>query len=177
MHMIIRAVVYAASYKEALEKGKVIFKRLTEEGAPFDYFVTFDEEGSVVSGKGRWGNLPAVSLVTSRMGQKLIRNGMKWTKESFIRSLQTLRKVLGEKTDEEIFEDELDDAMFRYRCYNAGQYEGSEIYLYDNDGSGIRTPKHLEDTLNKWQCLYEEQGKKSPYKDLGVYVVPADVHF
>ena len=177
MHMIIRALVYAKNRKEALEAGRAIFERLTQVGGVFDYFVTFDEEGSVVSGKGRWGNLPAASLVTSKMGQKLIGDGMKWTKGGFVRSLQTLRKVLGEKTDEEIFEDERDDSLFRYHCHCAGQYLGSEIYLYDNDGSGIRKPKHLEDVLNKWECLHGKEGEKNPYKDLGIYVVPADVHF
>ena len=177
MHMIIRAIVYAGSYKGALEKGRVIFERLTEEGGVFDYYVTFDGEGSPVSGRGRWGYLPGVSLVTSRMGQKLIKDGMKWTKQGFIRSLQTLRKVLGERIDEEIFEAEFDDGLFRYHCHCAGQYEGSEIYLYDNDGGGIRTPKHLENVLNKWECLHGYEGKKNPYEGLGIYVVPADVHF
>jgi hypothetical protein len=59
----------------------------------------------------------------------------------------------------------------------AGQYKGHGIFVYNNDGEGIRDPKHLHRALTKWTCLYEDRGKPNPYAGMDVWVVPSDVHF
>lgn len=173
MHMIIRTIVYAKDEQEALAKARNDFDSMSGEGKDFDYFHMFDDEGTPVSGKGRWGNLPAVALATSTKGKKLIEDGFRYTKESFIESLSKVREALITYNNEELF-DEVDKDMFKYRCGCIGQYSGSEIYLY-HEGEGIRSQIQLNNVLSKYEDLYK--GKDKPNKDLNVYVVPADVHF
>jgi hypothetical protein len=167
--MVIRAIVYAENKEDALDKAEHIFQRLAgEDGQPFDYYTMFrdgdDKYG--VSGKSRWGDLPAVEDANSDAGKKLIEEGMEYTEKEFEYALEQIKGFIDDgKTD---------DSMFRYYCSVAGQYQGSSIFLYDQDGEGIRDRKHLENVLNKWA----DTGIKSAeeYKNLEVFVVPADVH-
>ena len=64
--------------------------------------------------------------------------------------------------------------MPRYQFQCIGQSGGSGIWLYDNDGSGIRTRHHLDNALTKWPDL---DYTSEEYKGLDVWVVPADVHY
>ena len=57
-----------------------------------------------------------------------------------------------------------DLSMFKHYCWTLGQYGGTAIWLYDNDGVGINDNRTLKSVLNKWG------------KGLKVYCVPADVH-
>ena len=186
MHTIIRAIVYATNEQEALEEADKVFDRLCEGGRPFDYYQKFDGEGSPVSGKGRWGDRVAVTLADSEDGKELIQQGLKWTREEFVESLDKIRIELNKFTLEELFEERKivfngedipTDDMFKYYLHKCGQYDGGATYLYDNDGEGIRNTRHLEDTLDKWKCVYEDKKQKNPYDKLNVYVVPADVHY
>jgi len=194
MHRIIRALVYSENKEEALDKAKVIFERLCGEGKAFDYYRMFNEERSSVSGKGRWGNRTPVVLASSKEGKKLIDEVMKYTKDSFMENIKKVREGLINYTDEELFEEviltdktkviqrlngktELNLDMIRDYCYCVGQYNGNNIFLYDNDGEGIRNNERLNNVLSKWETLYEDKGEPNPYKDLKIFVVPADVHY
>jgi len=55
---------------------------------------------------------------------------------------------------------------FRFFCHCLGQYQGSEVWLYNNDGSGIRNTTEL-----KWALNPEGISKKN------IWIVPADVHY
>ncbi len=167
MHMVIRTIVYAENETEALDNARTVFEKLIENQDPFDYYQMFDEPSPYkTSGSGRWGNLTGVALVTSKEGKEFIKDGMKYTKESFMEHIKAIRKVL-KKTNEELFKDKY-NFEFRYPCYCIGEYGGSNIWLYDKDGEGIRTEKHLENASSNW-------GRKMD-KDLKVYVIPADAH-
>lgn len=188
MHQIIRIIVYAHSGKDALRRAKSILdNNLVGEGyGLFDYGTFFDNDGSAVSGKGRWGNIPAVVLADSKEGKKFIDDGMKFTKESFLESVKGMRDFLDKYSDEELFEEErigirgkildklseektnnLGVGYFKYYCRNAGVFGGSNIYLYDDDGEGINKTSHLKKVLDKW-------GDKNSKK---IYVIPVDVHY
>jgi len=188
MHMVIRAIVYAHNEEEALNKARGIFEKLCgDEGQPFDYYTLFDED-SPIAGKNRWGNLPVVARADSPEGKKLIDYAMRVTKKEFMDNMAEIREGLLNLTDEELFNEELgpnaiairaldqsehigfsyDPSMIKFSMRQVGAYVGPSVYLYDNDGEGIRTPKHLNNVLNKWGA--------DEYKDLDVFVVPADVH-
>lgn len=184
MHTVIYAIVYAEDEDEALEKGKEIFEQLVEETI-FDYYTTFDDDTSTVSGKARWGDLPPVISAIHPDGIEMIDGAMEQTWKEFKENISTIRKLLEKYTDEEIFEEATSDGekgseetyinMARHYFYEVGRYKGPSVYLYDNDGEGIRDKRHLRNVLNKWSNQYED--KENPYKDLGVYIVPADVHY
>jgi hypothetical protein len=218
MHSIIRILVFAKNKDAALDKAESILERLCGDDKPFDYYTLFRKnDNSPVSGKSRWGNLPAAARADSPKGKRLIDEGMKFTRDSFMRNLKTIREGLANFSDDELFEEKLnpqaitqrefdiatgqmshrwqyDPQMIKHYMYCCGRYEGPDIFLYDQDGVGIRTPSHLNDVLNKWRSLYgdlsdedakhlssfdwEKNRKRvNPYKDLVLWVVPADVHF
>jgi len=188
MHQIIRIIVYADSEESALHRAEnILDNNLVGDGyGLFDYGTLFDNNGSEVSGKGRWGDdIPSVVLADSEEGEELIKEGMEYTKESFLDSIKNMREMIGKYSDEELSEEErsgvkekilkeltgendeeLEAGYFRYYCRNIGYSKGSNIWLYDDDGEGIDKSSHLKSVLNKW-------GSKNSLK---VYVVPVDVH-
>ena len=185
------AIVYARDEEEALERARRIFHNLVERGY-IDYYVLFNEENPV-AGKARWGNLPVVARADSPEGQRLIKEGMDATWREFKENITIIRRILNEFSDEEIFEErpsklnqivsELkndDDSIrhlswIRYHLFKCSGYADTHaVWLFDNDGEPIENKGHLEDVLNKWNCVHKE---KNPYEDLEIFVVPADVHW
>jgi hypothetical protein len=144
MHQVIRAIVYAEDEEEAMDQAKGIFDSMVERGI-FDYYVTFDEEGNGISGKDRWGKLPVCATANSEEGKKLIDEGIKYTKDDFMENIKKIHDCMSKYSDEELFnggaEGSRDIMLFRYYCNHVGQYEGTSVWLYDNDSDGIRTKK------------------------------------
>ena len=169
MHMVIRAIVYAEDGLSALEKAREIFSNMCGDYRPFDYFVTFDEEGHGMSGKDRWGELPIAPRADSPAGKNLIAEGLDIQVALFRESLKKVRRQIFSPWKKLI-----SDSIWRYRCKTLYDDQGPDIYLYDNDGAPIGDKAHLENALGKWECLYED--KQNPYENLKVFVVPADVH-
>jgi len=111
MHMVIRVIVYASSKEEALEKGKRVLNQLCEDGK-FDYYATFDQEGLVVAGKDRWGNLLVAAKLSSEEGKKLISEGFCAMRRNFYHYLNKIREYLKENSDKQIFETQCGFAFF-----------------------------------------------------------------
>lgn len=163
MHMVIYALVEASTEDEALSAGRVVFDRLVgavpNAGAVFDYYVTFNEEGTTVAGKSRWGELPVAAPVDSEDGKELLDSGWEATREEFERHLDRVKVGLEELSDEEIKRDE---DLVRHAFHQVGAYDGPSIFLYDEHGCGIRDRERLDDILDESDDLW---------------IVPADVHF
>src|SRR6056297_3671507 len=163
MHTVIYSLVEESTRDEALATGKMVFDRLvgasTHADAVFDYYVTFDESGTSVAGKGRWGDLPVAVPVESDDGQELLERGWDATKSEFKRNLDRVREALEELSDEEIMRDE---ELARHAFHQVGAYDGRTIFLYDEHGSGIRHRDHLNRILDESENLW---------------IVPADVHY
>lgn len=164
MHQIIHAIVDAQSRDDALGVARgCVFDRLVgatvESSATFDYYVTFDEEGTHIAGKGRWGELPIAARLDSDEGSELLGRGWNATKEKFERDLAKVREALTSLSDAEIMNNE---DLVRHHCRRLGAHAGPPVYLYDNSGHGIRT---FEDFV--W--AYEDLDKP--------WIVPADVHY
>lgn len=194
MHMVIRVIVYSENKKEALNKAKGILDNLCGEDKSFDYYTIFDDNKSKVSGPARWGNLHVVAEADSNEGKKLIDDGMKFTKDDFIRNIKKVRETITIFTDEELFEQKLiedkskvvnrlignmetDLDMVKWYCYCIGQYKGPHVWMYDSGGEGIKDTAHLHNVLTKWKCVYEDKGKENPYKDMKIFIIPSDVHY
>ena len=199
MHMVIRAIVYSENEEEALDKAEGVFEGLCGDGKVFDYYTMFMEnDNSSVSGKARFGGLPAVARADSPEGKHLIDEGMQFTRDEFMRGIKEVREALAMLTDEELFTEELGPSaiaakafieanggvfsfafspgMVKYMMRKCGGDEGPDVYLYNGEAEGITTPKLLERVLNKWEELYEKRGEANPNVGLEVFVVPADVH-
>jgi len=186
-HYILGAIVYAKTKKEALEEANNVFDSLTRDQSPFDYYtildpiepknaVDFITDGDV----GTIDKYPDICLASSKLGKIVIETLMNATKNNFMWPIAKIRSCINNATDEELFEekaskslskDETSDIiMFRSYCNWAGDYRGTDIHLYDPDGKGIRTPRHLTDALTMYG------NSKTEYKGLKVYVVCADAH-
>lgn len=166
MHMVIRAIVYANSREVAREKAEDIFKRLTDTEEPFDYYIMGYRDGSQAN----------AFKATSKQGKKLIERGMELMTADFQRSLEYVREHIDKDDDVLMRDGKETGSLWRYHCYQLGMYCGPAVWLYGSDGEGIRDSEHLENALNKWRCLYEDDGKPNPHADDSVWVVPADVH-
>ena len=164
MHQIIHAIVGAQTRDDALGVARgCVFDRLVgatpDSSAEFDYYVTFDEEGTTVAGKARWGELPIAARLDSDEGCDLLARGWHATKEAFEHDLSEVREALADLSDDEIMNN---DDFVRDSCASLGAYAGPSIYLYDEYGSGIRT---FEDFVWAYEDLEQP------------WIVPADVHY
>jgi len=165
MHFLIGVITYGKHKEEAFDKAKSILDGLCGEDKPFDYYSTSDDDFS------RWQG-QKIMRVKSKKGKELVNKIMQYTKENFLESLKIVKRAIRKHTNEELFEGS--DYLFKYRCSCLGQYKGSDIRLYDNDGQGIRDNKHLKDTLTKWKSLGKKVTKE--YAGMNVYITTADVH-
>jgi hypothetical protein len=176
MHMIIQVITPASSKEDALDSAKTVFDGITGEGKCFDYYQTFDEPGTPVSGQGRYGKVPAALDVKTKAGAKMVAEGFANTKDEFLQNITRVRTALQKYTDEQLFNErdpegiptkqDFDLTLARHNLYNAGKYDGSSIWQYDQYGSGIRNQRDLDAAL----ATELKPGEK-------LYVVPADVHF
>lgn len=159
MHMIIRAIVYAKDIAQAKSKAESIFRRMSGEGQEFDYYNLFSNPYA----EQRWGKKDTVYLADSKEGKELIEEGMKATEADFKIHISKVRAILRRnKVPSKLMK----KSDFRYHCHCIGEYRGSDVWLYDDDGEGIRDREHLRLVLTSWNENREN-----------IYVVPADVHF
>jgi len=144
MHETIGLIVYAHNAKEALAKRRKIMEQLAckECQHPFDYWAPEEIDGNP-------------QLVSTPWATAKITELMDTTKKCFLRQLRTLRSMMG-LTDEQIFLDN----DFRFAAYKVGQYTGPDIYLYTDEGEGIREPGTLKDVLEKWPTLVSDTRKE-----------------
>ena len=166
MHSLVGIIVYSTDEESALKQAKEIMKEHEEQNY-FDCYQTFDEEDH------GFGDLPTVMKAESTEGRIFINCLMGYTMQQFFEGLSVVRKVLSSKTDWEIWESRHDPEMIRFRFNMLGSYGGSTINLYDNDGEGIQERGHLNNVLDKWECLPESHAE---YESLTIYVVPVDAH-
>jgi len=184
MHMVIRVLVYARDHEEALSSAQAVAERLVERGT-FDYFVNFKEEGLGLFGQDRWGVRPfALPVHTDRhrwyimAGLDDVMAAFDATRREFFDDLAKIKYMIEKYPAEDLFEErssidpDPDDrrdriCMFKHYCHCAGQYEGSNVWLYDDTASGIRDSDHLRRVFEDWD---------EP-EDCQLFVVPFDVHF
>ena len=186
MHMVIKVLVYATSENDALGEARRVLNNLCGDYKEFDFYNTFDDGWAT----RRWGELPKAIRVCGDFGlekcdtcaerfqcytnqmNSMLEESMLATKQEFLKNLGEIKKCITIYNDDQLFED--DD--FKWRCHQAGQYKGSCVYLYDQDGEGIRDNEHLKNVLSKWACNHG--GKPDPeLEDKSVFIVPADVHY
>jgi hypothetical protein len=170
MHYGLGVIVYGHTEKEALAQAEKVMGWLSckDCGRPFDYYTITGLDGE-----------PPVMKASSKKGQEMIATFMDVTKKDFMRQLRNLRKSLAVMTDEEVYAQrhpgEISDDV-RFAAYHVGMWKGPGIFLYDNDGEGIREPGHLKDTIEKWPTLTDRSTRSRLDSAGDVWVVTADAH-
>ena len=164
--MLIQGLVYAEDEDEALETAKQdVFDPLVWHRT-FDYYVTFDQDGSGVAGRDRWGPLRAAAPAETDIGEQQIRTGWKSTVDQYETSFDRIEEFLQEHETDEFWEDFETYHDYRHYFDIVSESQGPSTYLYDHQGLGIRNQNQLEDAYQQ----PENQDKE-------LYVVPADVHY
>ncbi len=168
MHMGLVAIVYATGEEAAVKQGEKVFDILSCKTCqrPFDYYI--------VGGRGDWAK---ICRADSGDGKRILQEAMAYTKEGFLSNLEKLRVALQNKNNAEIWEQrypERDDV--RFFAHSVGQYTGSNVCVYDNDGEGVRDSGHLKDALEKWPNLKDRRLCKGLENAGDVWLVTADAH-
>lgn len=158
MHSHIGIFAYAKTAEEAQEK---ILDRIKEQTGEqrnklWDYFI-FDKENT------SWDLLPKVSPAENCTD--LINQLQKSTDEMYEYHKKKLKEVISKGEQAEII-----TWSYLLSAENA-------FHLFDDDGETIRDRRTLNNTLDKYKCLYEDKGKKNPYEDDKVFIKDFDVHF
>ncbi|WIV68893.1 hypothetical protein [Natrialbaceae archaeon AArc-T1-2] len=161
--MVIYTLVEASTRNDAVATGKAVLDRLVRAdphgGTVFDYFVTFDQEGSTVAENARWGDSPVATRVDSDEVQEPLERGWDATKSKFQRNLKRVREALDKLSDDEIMRNR---GLARHAFHQVGAYDGPSIFLYDECGCGIWHRGQLDRVLEESEELW---------------IVPVDVHF
>src|SRR4051794_33010273 len=126
MHMVIRAIVYARTERGALVEARRVFDRLTDGSSPFDWYLTFDQNGKGNAGRDRWGKLPVVARADTEEGKRLIEEGWCLTRNASREALAAVRGAVQDFSDAELLAGDdfaLDNpkAMFRFACAQLGE--------------------------------------------------------
>lgn len=165
MHYLVRLLVKADDEKEALSAAERDAEDLVEQGE-FDWY-DFD---------GRWGRSKAYRS-TSKKGKELIETGIQYRRDDFDNALKTIRYMLDNYTDDQIFNEEFDKVrealdedniyVSRHAFWNACSYVYNGPYVIAADGnlwgSVINNKRELGIVL--------EQNKTEK-----LWVVPVDFH-
>lgn len=169
MHMLIGVITYGVSKEDGRADALDILNQLVPD--PFDYY---NESGTYKA--------------TSVKGATFIKEGMEATWRDFQASMRNIREIISTMSDEDIFEERIAESnpvkpahampdLARYYFHQVGEYRGSNIWLYDKDGEGIRDRKHLASVLSKWERLYKDKTEKNPLADLDIWITMSDVHY
>lgn len=161
MHYLIKLLVAGGTGKEALENAESYASDLVEYGE-FDYH----------DFNGRWGKSKAYG-VKSAAGKKHLEQGMQSTREEFDRAIKTVRFIVENFSDDDIYEENFGTPEQR-QAMGAGYMSrymfevvaggGHSCYIYGNHdvwGGRIENEGSLESALNSSEKLW---------------VVPVDFH-
>lgn len=177
MHMVIATVVPGVQQDDALANGKATLDRIVQDTG-FDYYTTFDDHSSDVSGPARWsgwmeeefGEVITAAPLTSDTGRHLFDNRWQATEDEWMQKFEEVKQAIEDHSAEEILNED-DDAMARHTMYRLGAYGGPSVFLYDEHGAAVRTPDHRD-------RIFSEAEERANSDDPEQYwIVPADVHF
>jgi hypothetical protein len=170
MHMTIGLIVYAKTKQDAINQAQNNLENLTGDGGAFDYGEVYPKEAAKAA---------------SRAGKKLIADCWKNTKADFMDHMAKIRRCIALYTDEELMEQrpsggqpkDMDLTLARHHMRQVGEHRGPAVWLYNDNGEGIRTEGNLKNTLDKYACLYEDRGCVNPKAALDVWIIPVCVHY
>jgi hypothetical protein len=175
MHKPLGVIVYANSRNEAQQIAEQMFNN--NEGLTEDNWHQEIEK--------RWTDAITVPhKATSKKGKEFIDMLMSYTKEEFQRHLREAQELVNQYSADELFEGRLQSGehdnelgLFRYLCYHLSGYNIGENWLISWEGEFIRSQHELDNTLDKYKCIYEDKNQPNPYKNQDIWVVPFDIHY
>lgn len=158
MHSHIGILSYARNEKEAEKKSIRVIKGQTSNHSQslWDYFLKYNEDFA------RW-DLKRPIRVEQCMDR--IYDIFKNQQENFKSHLAHLKEAIKNENQAEII-------TWSYLLSTKSAY-----HLFDDEGESIETNETLQNVLNKYRCVYEDQGKENPFNDDQIYFMDFDVHY
>ncbi len=163
MHQIIYAIVEAESSDRAFEMAEEIFDGLVgvdHRNPSFDYYTTFDEEDTTVSGEARFGERPTIASLASDEGSEMFERAKQNQWERFKDRIQTIEDAIQEKSYAGLY----DDRMLRRDLRSAGGGQNVNTILFGRHGSPLQSDQRIQREI-----------EDSDPEEL--WIIPADVHF
>lgn len=145
MHYLVRIIVEAESADEANERADHIMTNLIE-WREFDWYHTTADES-------RWINYWKPCRLGSKEGLARVKDAMAGQLSEFRQTMKTIRFMLDNYSDEQIFNEEFEQVkghyLTRYRFSVASGYHGNACQLFDTGGCHITNQRDLDRfTLN-----------------------------
>lgn len=161
MHQIIYVLVRSKdnSQSAALYQAKSALDTIVHERSNgFDYYTTFDNKDSTVSGKARYGEKPTVTSLDSEEGSEMFEEAKQNQWQHFQDAMDTLRKHVNEDSDYQIYGDSM--SLFWINEIGEKRY----VKLFTELGDKLSNDSKINTYLEG--CNDED-----------VYIIPADVHY
>jgi hypothetical protein len=198
MHQLIRVLVPGTTQDDALARAHSALDELVGIGADavgvYDYYNTFDQPNpryklyitNVISGDNSENVddetvAPAFPL-DSEEGQALLEDALDSQTKEFQDALSKFQSKVADLTTKEVMNNV--DGV-RFHLEQLAQYQGPSVYLYDEFGAGLSSPKAVAKCVNRLQnapstsnggdgddAAAMKEGKQASRG----WLVPADVH-
>lgn len=153
MHYLIRVIVEAENADEAKGQTENVMDNLIE-WREFDWYTPQSSES-------RWDDCWKPVRLTSKKGRAWVNDAMQGQLDEFQRTMQTVRLMLKEYSDEQIFNEEFKQVeghyLSRYQFSRASGYHANACQLFDNGGCSITTQKQLDWYLKEPKGLWVVQ--------------------
>ena len=150
MHYLVYVVVEAKDEAEANSRTDYIMMDLVEQ-KEFDWYSGDHDES-------RWEDCWKPMRLTEKKAQTLLQDAMRWQFDEFKNALATIRLMIDNYTDEQIFNEEFQQVdgryLSRYQFSRASGYHANACQLFGEGGDSITSQKQLEwylkDTARLW---------------------------
>lgn len=151
MHYLVRLIVEADSAEEANSQADSVMMDLIE-WKEFDWYHT-EADGS------RWEGCWKPIRLSTKKAQAMVRDTMQGQIAEFMDTIATIRLMLDQYSDEQIFNEEFKQGtagrdLSRYQFSKASGYHANACQLYDTNGSSIISQReldfYLKDPKNLW---------------------------
>ena len=150
MHYLVRLIVTGDTKEEANNEARWIMDELVE-WHEFDWYTVTAEDS-------RWPDCWSPMRLSSKKAQSIVNETMSEQLEEFKRTMDSVRFILKNYTDEQIFNEEFEPVeghyLSRYQFSKASGYHGNACLLFGEGGDSITSQKHLDgylkDTKNLW---------------------------
>ena len=150
MHYLVYVVVEAKDEAEANSRTDYIMMDLVEQ-KEFDWYSGDHDES-------RWEDCWKPMRLTEKKAQTLLQDAMRWQFDEFKNALATIRLMIDNYTDEQIFNEEFQQVdghyLSRYQFSRASGYHANACQLFGEGGDSITSQKqlewHLKDTARLW---------------------------
>ena len=155
MHSLIRFVVKADNEEDALAEAKSQLDNLTENSVNYIDYGSFFEDGVVGQrhSVNNWGCKKGIYRFDEEEARMLIMQGLMYDYTNFLDNMKEVKELLAQKTDDEIYDDSMNQYRFRRLGKNEWVVFNGEFVNYN----GLRDDVENIDAENLW-------------------VIPCDVH-